>query len=40
MITDHHYLILSAIIFSIGTIGVLTRKNAIVVIICIEQKLN
>jgi hypothetical protein len=31
MITVHHYLILSAIIFSIGTFGVLTRKNAIVV---------
>lgn len=40
MITIHHYLILSAIIFSIGTFGVLTRKNAIVVFMCIELMLN
>lgn len=40
MITVHHYLILSAIIFSIGTFGVLTRKNAIVIFMCIELMLN
>jgi NADH-quinone oxidoreductase subunit K len=40
MITVHHYLLLSAIIFSIGTFGVLTRKNAIVVFMCIELMLN
>jgi len=40
MITIHHYLILSAIIFSIGTFGVLTRKNAIVIFMCIELMLN
>ncbi len=34
------YLILSAVLFSIGTIGVLTRKNAIVVFMCIELMLN
>jgi NADH-quinone oxidoreductase subunit K len=34
------YLIVSAILFSIGTIGVLTRKNAIVVFMCIELMLN
>ncbi|HEY5523192.1 MAG TPA: NADH-quinone oxidoreductase subunit NuoK [Desulfuromonadaceae bacterium] len=34
------YLIISAILFSIGTIGVLTRKNAIVVFMCIELMLN
>ena len=34
------YLIVSAILFSIGTIGVLTRKNAIVMFMCIEMMLN
>lgn len=34
------YLIVSAILFSIGTIGVLTRKNAIVIFMCIELMLN
>lgn len=34
------YLIASAILFSIGTIGVLTRKNAIVIFMCIEMMLN
>ncbi|HET6342497.1 MAG TPA: NADH-quinone oxidoreductase subunit NuoK [Gemmatimonadota bacterium] len=35
-----HYLILSAILFTIGTVGVLTRKNAIVVLMAIEIMLN
>lgn len=34
------YLILSAILFSIGTIGVLTRRNAIVIFMCVEMMLN
>jgi NADH-quinone oxidoreductase subunit K len=34
------YLTISAILFSIGTIGVLTRKNAIVIFMCIEMMLN
>jgi len=34
------YLIVSAILFAIGTIGVLTRKNSIVVFMCIELMLN
>ena len=34
------YLIVSAILFSIGTIGVLTRKNAIVIFMCVELMLN
>ncbi|SHJ22326.1 NADH dehydrogenase subunit K [Malonomonas rubra DSM 5091] len=40
MISVHHYLLLSAILFSIGTLGVLTRKNAIVIFMCIEVMLN
>ena len=34
------YLIVSAVLFSIGTIGVLIRKNAIVMFMCIELMLN
>lgn len=40
IISVHHYLVLSAILFSLGTIGVLTRRNAIVVFMCIELMLN
>jgi NADH-quinone oxidoreductase subunit K len=40
MITVNHYLLLSAILFSIGTFGVLVRKNAIVIFMCIEVMLN
>jgi NADH-quinone oxidoreductase subunit K len=32
--------VLSAILFSLGVFGVLTRKNAIVVFMCIELMLN
>lgn len=34
------YLILSAILFAIGMIGVLTRRNAIVIFMCVELMLN
>ncbi len=34
------YLIVSAILFALGTIGVITRKNAIVIFMCIELMLN
>jgi NADH-quinone oxidoreductase subunit K len=34
------YLILSAMLFTIGVIGVLTRRNAIIVFMCIELMLN
>jgi len=34
------YLIVSAILFAIGTIGVLTRKNVIVMFMCVELMLN
>jgi NADH-quinone oxidoreductase subunit K len=35
-----HYLILSALMFSLGMIGVLLRKNVIVILMCIELMLN
>ena len=34
------YLVLSGILFTIGVIGALTRRNAIVVFMCIEMMLN
>jgi NADH-quinone oxidoreductase subunit K len=36
----YHYLGLSAILFAIGVAGVLTRRNAIVVFMCVELMLN
>ncbi len=36
----NHYILLSAIIFSIGVIGVLTRRNAIVIFMSVELMLN
>jgi NADH-quinone oxidoreductase subunit K len=35
-----YYLILSATIFAIGSVGVLTRRNAIIIFMCIELMLN
>jgi NADH-quinone oxidoreductase subunit K len=35
-----YYLILSAVIFLIGTVGVLTRRNAIIIFMCVELMLN
>jgi NADH-quinone oxidoreductase subunit K len=35
-----YYLILSAVIFLIATIGVLTRRNAIIIFMCVELMLN
>ncbi len=34
------YLVLGGILFTIGVIGALTRRNAIVVFMCIEMMLN
>ncbi len=35
-----HYLILSAVLFSIGLYGALAKRNAIVILMCIEIMLN
>ena len=35
-----YYLYLSALLFSIGAVGVIVRRNAIVVFMCIELMLN
>jgi NADH-quinone oxidoreductase subunit K len=39
-ITILHYLILAAALFALGTIGVLTRRNVVIVLMSIELILN
>jgi NADH-quinone oxidoreductase subunit K len=34
------FLVLSAIVFTVGCVGVLTRRNAIVVFMCVELMFN
>lgn len=38
--TPEYYLLLSALLFTIGAVGVLVRRNAVVVFMCIELMLN
>jgi NADH-quinone oxidoreductase subunit K len=38
--TPTYYLALAALLFGIGAVGVLVRRNAIVVFMCIELMLN
>jgi NADH-quinone oxidoreductase subunit K len=38
--TPTYYLLLSALLFSLGAVGVLVRRNAIVVFMCVELMLN
>src|SRR5574342_1334989 len=40
MLTVNHYLILSAVLFSIGTVGVLIRRNPLIMFMSIELMLN
>ena len=40
MVTLNHYLVLSAILFSIGTAGVFVRRNLITILLSIEIMLN
>jgi NAD(P)H-quinone oxidoreductase subunit 4L len=35
-----HYLVLSAVLFCIGLYGALTRRNAVIILMCIELMLN
>jgi NADH-quinone oxidoreductase subunit K len=38
--TPTHYIVLAAILFTIGAVGVLIRRNAIVLFMCVELMLN
>ena len=40
MVTLNHYLVLSAILFAIGTAGVFLRRNLITILLSIEIMLN
>lgn len=40
MISVYHYMGVAAILFAMGAYGVLTRRNAIVIFMCIELMLN
>lgn len=40
MIEINYYLLTSAVLFCIGVIGVLIRRNAIIIFMCIELMLN
>jgi NADH:ubiquinone oxidoreductase subunit K len=40
MVGLQHYLILSAVLFSIGLYGVLAKRNAIAILLCVEIMLN
>ena len=40
MITLTHYLVLSALLFSIGLIGIMTRRNVLMILLCIELMFN
>jgi len=39
-VTSMHYLVLSLVLFGIGIVGVLTRRNAIIIMMSIELILN
>ena len=34
------YLVVSALVFSVGAVGVLTRRNPVVILLCLELMLN
>lgn len=40
MVPTGAYLLLGAIIFSIGAVGVLTRRSALIIFMCVELMLN
>ena len=39
-LTSTHFLILSALVFSIGAVGVLVRRNPLIMFMCVELMLN
>ncbi len=40
MVPTTYYLLLAAVIFSMGALGVLIRRNALVIFMCVEMMLN
>jgi NADH-quinone oxidoreductase subunit K len=39
-ITDTYYLVLASMLFTIGAVGVLVRRNVLVMFMCVELMLN
>ncbi len=40
MIPTFYYLVLSAVLFAIGALGVLVRRNVLIIFMCVEMMLN
>lgn len=40
MVPTAYYLILSAVVFAIGVLGVLTRRNVLIIFMCVEMMMN
>ena len=40
MVPTSYYLILSALLFVVGAVGVLMRRNALIIFMCIEMMMN
>jgi len=40
VVPTSYYLILSGVIFAIGAVGVLVRRNALIIFMCVEMMLN
>jgi NADH-quinone oxidoreductase subunit K len=40
VVPTSYFLILSALIFTIGAVGVLTRRSALIIFMCVELMLN
>jgi len=40
MVPLSHYLIVSALLFAIGLIGIITRRNVLMILLCIELMFN
>jgi len=39
-VTGNYYLVLAAVLFTIGAVGVLVRRNVLVMFMCVELMLN
>lgn len=39
-ITIHHYLALSALLFVLGLVGIIVRRNILIIFMCIEVLMN
>jgi NADH-quinone oxidoreductase subunit K len=40
MVTGNYYLVLAAVMFTIGAVGLLVRRNVLVMFMCVELMLN